>query len=79
MLISINGLYFEAQPVPAPEGDYDVVLEKDRAIVTKGGKKIEYGAIFHPMGAIDPQTGQILMKNTQKRAIIDGKAIDFLV
>ncbi len=82
MLICVCGQYFEAEPVPEPEGDFDLVIDNDRAILTKGGKKIEYGPIYFSygsFGSIDAVSGKFCGKPTKYRVVFNGKHFDFTV
>jgi hypothetical protein len=82
MLICLNGIYFEAEPVPAPEGEITPILKENRVILQKGGKTIEYGAKFFKLrgfGAICSETGAITGPKSKYRAVFNNQHYDFEV
>jgi len=73
MLAQIHGHWFELTPIPEPVGELTADVEDDRVVVRKGGKKVDFGPIYHhwgQKGAVCPITGQITSKYGRVRVVL---------
>lgn len=84
MIALIENQFYDFTPVPAPEGEWKLLLDEDNTIkLYKGDKRIEYGPKYilrAGNGKIDAITGKLEQKgpgNFEIRVIFGGTHVDF--